>query len=265
MLYRKLVGWRAAREPVYADYKAAAAARKADYHDPDLAAVVLEKTRRIRAIDPWMGVGEHQAVATLLAVTTAVTATKAVGRPLRVLDFGGAFGTAYHMVRHALPGDYQWAVVETPTFARLGVTEDHPGLRLFDSIDDAVAWLGDVDLLYSSGAIQYLPDPLGTLDRLLEVRPACTAWLRTAFSTESEVVVLQSSRLADNGPGPLPAQFKDAEVHYPRTYLPLAAFLQRFQPRYRLIIEYGDGTPTLTVGGQNLVVGQNYLFVRQGS
>jgi putative methyltransferase (TIGR04325 family) len=182
---------------------------------------------------------------------------------LRVLDFGGAFGTSYHLVRDALPGQYRWAVVETPTFVGFASEVDTPDLRMFATIDEAKAWLGEVDLLYSSSALQYVPDPLSMVDRLLDTRPACAAWLRSAFSATDPVVVLQRSRLRDNGPGPLPEGITDVEVHYPRTYVSLPDFMSRFQPEYRLVIAYGNGTPALELGGVMATEGSNYLFVRQ--
>jgi putative methyltransferase (TIGR04325 family) len=224
--------------------------------------MVLEKTRKLAARDPRLMIGEHQAISTLLAVTTAIAVTRRAGKPLRVLDFGGAFGTSYHLVRDALPGDYKWAVVETPTFAALGESLKMPGLRMFDSLEKASEWLGETDLLYVSSAIQYVRDPIEMVRLLLASRPACAAWLRSSFSEGKQVVVLQSSRLKDNGPGPLPEGFTDVELYYPKTYVSRPDFLACFDD-YRLVIKSSDGTPGLRIGAESVVEGQNYLFVRE--
>src|SRR5262249_35705938 len=151
--------------------------------------------------------------------------------PLRVVDFGGAFGTAYFLTRQRLPAlEVRWAVVESATFAglaqRLDRTLSAPpdfrfltemsdsALHFFDGITNAMKWLGEVDLVYSSGALQYTPDPEGFLAELVATRPRTLALLRCALSRGSRVVTVQSSRLKDNGPGPLPEGFMDRRVSY---------------------------------------------------
>lgn len=257
-----LTQWRMSREPVFATYDDAAGSRGKDYHDEELVQIVLEKTRCLVKEASFRHITEHQAVATLLAVTTASALAQRANRPLRVLDFGGALGTSYHFIKERLPGNYVWAVVETPVFVTAGREFETEELRMFETISEATDWLGEIDLIYTSSAIQYMPDPLSTVDDLLAVNAGCVALLRSAFSEGNQIVVLQRSRLKDNGPGSLPAGVPDRPVYYPRTYAPIAGLRDRVRARYRTVVEYGDGSSKVRVGDQMVVMGGNYLFAR---
>lgn len=254
--------WIASREPVYANYDEATNARGEDYHDAELADVVMEKTHRLLQGNIKDSIDDRQAIATLLAVSTAIAYAQRNGRPLRVLDFGGALGTSYHLIREQLPGAYAWAVVETPVFVEAGKPLETHELRMFETIDAAYKWLGEVDLVYTSSAIQYVPDPLGFVDRLLAVKPRCVSVLRTAFSRGRQKVVLQKSRLQDNGPGSLPAGVKDRAVYYPRTYASLPDFLDRLKD-YHTVTSDPDGSAAVKIDGEVVEMGRNYLFVRK--
>lgn len=258
-----LTQWRMSREPVFATYAEAARSRGQDYQDEELAQIVLNKTRHLVQDASFQHIAEHQAVATVLAVTTASALAPRGDRPLRVLDFGGALGTSYHFIKERLPGNYAWAVVETPMFVKAGREFETDELRFFETIEEATAWLGEIDLIYTSSAVQYMPDPLATLDLFLAANPRCVALLRSAFSENDQVVVLQRSRLRDNGPGPLPAGVRDRPVYYPRTYAPIEGLREKFASNYRTVVEHGDGTPLIYVGGQRIVMGGNYLFARR--
>lgn len=265
ILHRQLVRWRAAREPVFPSYQAAVSSRGEDYHDEELVDVVFSKTKRLLDSGSLDHVGDHQLMSTLLAVAVASSRGNRGAEPLRVLDFGGALGTSYHLTKGKLPGAYAWAVVETPYFVEAGKRIETSEIRFFETTAEATAWLGEVDLIYSSSAVQYMPDPLATIDDFIASRAGCIALLRSAFSEGRQVVVLQESRLRDNGPGPLPAGVKDRPVYYPRTYASLPAVRERFAHDYELVLEVGDGTPRLTVGGEAIAFGGNYLFRRRGN
>lgn len=263
--FRNLVHqWRASREPVFPTFDAAMQSRGKGYNDTELANLVLRKTKAFVQTDVVKGISDHQAMCTLVAINTAAAASQRGMKPLRVLDFGGALGTSYYLAKALMPGAYQWAVVESAVFADAAqdLGRDTPELRIFPGISEATAWLGGVDLLYSSSTLQYLPDADPFLDEMLAARPACVAWLRTAFSRTDKVVVLQQSRLIDNGPGPAPTDVKDRPVYYPRSYISLPDFLARFKDAYRQVIRLGDGTPETKIGGRTIIMGDFYLFLR---
>ena len=92
-------------------------------------------------------------------------------RPLDVLEMGGACGASYFELSHLLPGRIKsWHVVETPAMAAAGrrLIRDSR-LTFYDALDTAVAQLENLDLLIAQGVLQYLRDPLQTLEALLRL------------------------------------------------------------------------------------------------
>jgi putative methyltransferase (TIGR04325 family) len=108
-------------------------------------------------------------------------------------------------------------VVETAAMAKAG-RELLAGseLNFFDSIEDARRDLGRVDLVFSSGALQYCPQPLDFLKSLLAVRAPSLFITRTALAEgQIQRVGVQHSMLSWNGPGALPNGYQDREIAYP--------------------------------------------------
>jgi putative methyltransferase (TIGR04325 family) len=164
---------------------------------------------------------------------------------LRVLDFGGAGGHHYSIVRTALDADreVQWNVVETVPMVRAANKElAGGGLKFFESIERAASDLGQVDLVFTSGALQYTSNPLVSLSMLLEVKAKHLFITRTAFNNASRrIITLQASRLSDNGPGPLPAGFADQEIQYPVTFESKATAERLIRQRYSVRFAMEEG------------------------
>jgi hypothetical protein len=72
-------------------------------------------------------------------------------------------------------------------------------LRFFTAISEAAEWLGQVDLMYSNGALQYGPEPLQMLDQLCALKAKQMIWKRMLLSSSSLEREVQSSFLGDNG------------------------------------------------------------------
>ncbi|MBR0855686.1 hypothetical protein [Bradyrhizobium liaoningense] len=148
-----------------------------------------------------------------------------------VLDFGGGAGLHYKVARVQSP-NIRWAVVETPAMARRAKELATDQLMFFERIEQAADWLGDVDLVHSNGAIQYVPDALEAIRALCAVRPAALAWHRVPISKVAKREI-QTSFLSDNGPGRLAAA-KEKLVQYERTWISEQAFMQAHEG-FRLI------------------------------
>jgi putative methyltransferase (TIGR04325 family) len=242
---------RALRTPVFSTYEKAIRASGNGYSDDELAAVVLAKTKR--AGSP--SVSPTVESATLLALALA----GADRGYTRVLDFGGAFGTAHYLTKDRFPANRRWAVVENPAFVKAGRELETEQLRFFSSIGEAAAWLGSVDLCYSSGAIQYTPDPEEVVRQLRGTNPKVVAFLRCAISEGERIVTVQSSPLSRNGPGALPSGTRDRTVRYPRTFSTRGSVVGAFGD-YRLIAHQRDGLEQFTIGGQQLVSGESFIW-----
>jgi putative methyltransferase (TIGR04325 family) len=125
----------------------------------------------------------------------ALAAEWSKGRPLRVLDFGGATGRYGDYAKTLYPNvAFDWAVVETPLYADYAKAT---GLAatLYTSLDDVP---GSVDLILFSGVLQYIPDLRAVLSHRI-VRQAETVFITRTPTAEAEQAFVQRVHYA-NGP-----------------------------------------------------------------
>jgi putative methyltransferase (TIGR04325 family) len=173
---------------------------------------------------------------------------------LRVLDFGGAGGNHYSIARTALGADrdIRWNVVETEPMVRAANRKlAGSGLKFFDNIAGAASDLDEIDLVFTSGALQYTPDPLMFLSMLLDLKARYLFITRTALNTvDKKAITLQRSRLSDNGPGSLPARFVDHEVEYPITFVGKATVEHLIRERYSIRYSIEEGQAYRRLGPQ---------------
>jgi putative methyltransferase (TIGR04325 family) len=149
-----------------------------------------------------------------------------------VLDLGGAFGVHYKEAIHHTP-DVRWAVVEVPAMVQRAAEVATDRLRFFSSIAEAAAWLGPIDLMHSSGALQYTPGPEKTVAELCGLGAKRMHWRRLVLSADATVRKMQESFLTDNGPGAID-NVQEKRVQYLRTSIPEHVFLEAHAERYRL-------------------------------
>lgn len=193
-----------------------------DYENQLLVDVVYEKSRRVT---PEMLESFPSNASARRAVALAQETLGSPGARVRVLDFGGACGLHHRMARETGIAT-AWAVVETPAMVRKASSgSSDPDLRYFDTIEAARRWLGGIDCVYSSSALQYVPDAQDTVARLLALKAPVVAWARLNLTEGATHRFEQVSRLADNGPGPLPPEFEDCEIRYPCTQIAERDFL----------------------------------------
>jgi putative methyltransferase (TIGR04325 family) len=104
---------------------------------------------------------------------------------LHVLDFGGALGSTYFQscaLIKSIP-HLKWTIVEQPAHVEAGAKEfATEELSFHRKIEDACQ-SEQFNVLLLSGIIQYLPNPLGFLDSVLERRISSVVVDRTPFMT----------------------------------------------------------------------------------
>jgi putative methyltransferase (TIGR04325 family) len=211
------------------------------YANSNIVDVVSEKTRRMVAcLQKGEGsIGTDEAAFILYGALQAA----ARGRNrVCVLDHGGAFGIHYYRARRWLPSDLPlgWAVVETQPMVAAANANPRPGeLTFHASLNLALAEIGEPDLVYSSNAIQYMPNPMVTLGELLAPgsRIVCLSKLVMA-DIDRVIYTRQQSWLSENGPGPVMPGFEDAKVAYPLAILPRNATRELMRSRYDLLLHY---------------------------
>ncbi len=159
------------------------------------------------------------------------------GQCINILDFGGACGHHYFTTR-ALLGDsipLKWNVVETKAMVASARQFGNEHLRFFDSLPAAVDAMSGIDLLFSSGALQYVPDPIVMLRELLQCGAQQLFFTRVGLSISNQATVsVQVSNLSDIGPGPPPTGFENRTVQYPVTFEPKKIFEETIATRYNI-------------------------------
>lgn len=227
---RKILARKQALDP---ERKDAAPAIVSGYEAANLIDVVFAKTVALTKNDVPNSTGAER---TMLAVLLAARSVET--EPLRVLDFGGACGFHYQAAS-LLNVQLRWAVVESPAMAAKASELQTSCLRFFDNIGDATRWLGGVDLLFSSSALQYVRDQDTTLKKLLALEAPVVVWSRLPMVHGPAITEIQSSRLAHNGPGPMPAGFEDTEVQYTMTHISMESFMAA-HVGYTLLFRAGE-------------------------
>ncbi len=240
-------------DEIYPDYPTALAACGSGYDDIDIAEVVAFKA--VQAIDAGTAVPE-QALNSIVAV--GIAAADVGNRPLAVLDFGGGCGFHYFQVVRATRAPLRWAIVETEIMAARAGRIAQNRFRAFTTITDGAAALGKVDLVHASGSLQYVREPLATLEALIAVQPRYILLARLPLWREPPIVGVQASQLSKNGLGPMPPNVADREIKYPVTVMKLDDILQTLN-RYIVVLVMDSASGTYVVHGKP-VPGVSIIF-----
>lgn len=220
------------------------------YENIDLVKVVVDKNIIFKKNLQFMPVFDLGALRTLIAIGLSKN-----NEAINVIDFGGGGGYHHTIASVALGNStvLNWNVVETSAMASEGIRIENNGLKFFDSLDKAQKHLGSVDLILASSVLQYCPSPLKTLRQLTEVDSKYLFVTRTPFmDLEGELVTIQTSKLSENGPGPLPPQYTDGIVTYPTTYVSKLDVEKILNERYRIKFKIVEDKGVFKVDGKEV-------------
>jgi len=225
------------------------------YQDPRIVEVVAQKTAAYRREleNKDTRTVEARQVAQDMFVVAHVSAQKAVS----VLELGGACGASYFEQAWLQPQRVKaWSVVETPPMAAAGRRAFADERLTFSSdVGEAVARIAERNLLLAKGVLQYLPDPLGTLDELFRLSFDHVYVTRTEISAglDRPVVLVRTVDLALHGPGSIPAGFRNGVSSVPTTIVPQASLLARIPTGYRVAYVFDEGAHGwIRVGGRKV-------------
>lgn len=234
----------------------------AGYEDGELIEVIFEKTR----------LSKHQMLSGQFPLSDSNTQSlvavlytlQHVGRQkhIKVIDFGGACGAHYFQLRPFLSADVEidWVVVETPAMVEKASALETKELRFCNSLLKAKEKLQGVDLLHSSGALQYVPDPQDTLQEFLTCQPTYLFLNRLALSTSEIVITVQESLLGANGPGALPESLHDRLCRYPVTYFPKHQLEEVLRENYQTKFSFAE---TRSQAGSKEIIVNTGMFLER--
>jgi putative methyltransferase (TIGR04325 family) len=183
----------------------------------------------------------------------------ALGRGMNsisVLDFGGGCGAHYFEIRALIPRTLQinWNVVETPAMIQAAKSHIPPTDELhFYSLIEEVK--GKTDLVHSSSALQYVPEPYAFTKKLLELNSEFIFVNRMMFNQQDQdLITVQQSLLSSNGPGKMPPGLKDDLISYPHTTMSLNKFNKLFnQAGYSEEFEFDESSGSYALGKEQIV------------
>lgn len=221
------------------------------YEESDLINVIYLKTIRFRdAISSSYGpvLIDMGNIRTILALSLAIK-----GDEFRVIDFGGACGAHYFSAK-ALYGEkvkFKWHVVETENMVNQGKSLQTDELNFYTDVDSARQDMGHVDMIFSSGALQYVRNPYQSLQKLLECDAKYIFLTRWGLSNSNkDLFTVQASTLSMNGIGPLPEGIKDKTLKYPVTIVRKEVVEDFFLTRhYRIEIQFNEDQGAYVVDG----------------
>jgi putative methyltransferase (TIGR04325 family) len=237
-------------DTLYPTWNEARAACPVDaFDDADVARAVVAKTTLLRQRLGSMIWPTDPAAATLAAV--ALAGRQRDGLPVRVLDFGGAAGLHFFSVKAAFADTgLRWCVVETAALVQEAAELGGSELAFRHSIAEAVEWLGAVDLVHASGSLQYVAEPEDALVRLLGCDAAVLMLGRLPLYEGTRCVGVQPMRLADVGPGPMPAGFQDRAVSSLVTFLNRDWLRDAITGRYDVVGQFRSQSADCVVAGR---------------
>ena len=213
------------------------------YEDPGIIEVVSSKSEAYKSAlagDNDKSINRRQTVQNMFILSHVCH-----DRPLYVLEIGGACGASYLEISHLLPGAIKkWKIVETPAMAAAGrrLFQDNT-LTFHDDLDTAISQLENRDLLIAQGVLQYVRDPLFSLESYLKLGFAYVYITRTVAvdGTEHPIVTKQVSNLSAHGPGTVPNGFADRQTSQPLTIVPFESITSRISVGHTVLYSFIEG------------------------
>lgn len=216
------------------------------YDDASIARLVADKTERHRE---WLltGRGMPSGVPVENALALQLLGR---GRPVNVLDLGGACGAACFEARAWLPaGVERWHVVETPSMVQTAERFTDESLRFFTDIEEAAAGLDDDSIGVLSGCLQYMDDPPTVLNRLLESSAALyVARTPLVMTGTAPLYMRQRTPLADHGPGRGAGELENHAIYLPMVALPYAEFVEHLSSSGEIVARFDEGEGVVVDG-----------------
>jgi putative methyltransferase (TIGR04325 family) len=239
-------------QPVaYKTYEeATTASQNGAYENNDLVKVVVEKNLLYKKKFQADAVFDLPALRTLIAIGLSKTRSS-----LNVIDFGGGGGYHYTIASNALGGQdsLRWNVVETTAMTNEAQRIANKNLKFFDNIIEAKNDLESVDLVFTSSALQYCPNPLTFLKQLTEINAKYLFITRTPFTDiEEDIFSSQVSQLSANGPGPLPPGYTDRKITYPITYVSKSKVEKILKEKYLIQFTITEDKAVYSVGNKEI-------------
>jgi putative methyltransferase (TIGR04325 family) len=158
-----------------------------------------------------------------------------------IIDFGGGGGQNYFLLKKIIDPriKLKYHIIETSSMCNSGKKIENHELKFFSSIEDSIKGIEDpIDMVFSSSALQYCDNQEQILKQLCNIKSNFIFITRTGFTENIRTIkFIQTSKLSENGPGPLPAGFQDMNIKYEVSLMNLSKAKNIIQENYDIEFE----------------------------
>ncbi|HMC85844.1 MAG TPA: methyltransferase, TIGR04325 family [Chitinophagaceae bacterium] len=178
------------------------AEKAGSYNNKRIAEVVSLKTRKYIQDIPIV-LKEKQDIQNLLVINDVLNHFK--DQKLTIVEIGGACGAFYFFISKFFPDQIkQWEIVENKEMVEAAKKNAYfENVLNFSENIDTIFQNFNSAVCIAQGAIQYIPDPLTFLSKLLssDYHFIYISRLPVNLNLDTTVITIQPSQLRDNGPG----------------------------------------------------------------
>lgn len=183
---------------------------------------------------------------------------------LHIIDFGGADGGHYLLARQLLRKEISlnWQVVETAEMVKAMQAFKTNELSHSDNLDATIELTDKIDILYTSGTLQYTPNPYDFLEKMLNSGAEYLVFNRQSLNfNDHDLITIQRSLLSWHGSEDITTKFTDCAIRYPHTNMSLKKFEAMIQEKYTILYTYDDASGVKKVQNET-IVGKSYVLKR---
>ena len=170
----------------------------------------------------------------------------------RLIDFGGACGESIVLLSKIFGDEIfmnSW-VCESPKQVKESQKWDF-GMRMqFVSDLSHIINERDIDIFFTSGTIQYLPDPYEPLEEVAVAKVPIVALTRNNFSLNPKIVA-QKSPLSSNGNGQHIGKYGNPSIYYPNISVKKTKVMDIFLSQGYEVLVDTSGTASGVYGKEN--------------
>jgi putative methyltransferase (TIGR04325 family) len=242
---------------IYGSYsEAVAECSKDGYENDKIVQVVVEKTLRYQK-DLFQNKRSPIELNPTAAYSVAAILASLRSNKITVIDFGGAAGAHYFLLRSLIPQQYtiNWLVVETPAMvAAAQPVLANQELNFTSDLKFVAKSMKQIDLLHTSGTLQCVNNPYTYLKKLLSLRAKYILFNRLALTQGNhDVICIHKSQLSWNGPGKMPSKFRDTEVRYPFIFPQESVFMKMLSKNYKPIVTFTDESGIFAINNEPII------------
>ena len=173
-----------------------------------------------------------------IQLPTQIKVIKKLTKEINFLDIGGEAGIHYFEYVNNFPNTkLNWYVIENKTL--VNICSRNRSLKKIDfsnSLKEINEKEIKFDVVFLNSSIQYFPDPIQTLNEIVDTKAKYIWFERTPLADSNTPIYLnQKSRLSDNGPGNF-FKGKNRIIKYPLKIIPRTIFETLLSKKYKIIM-----------------------------